>query len=156
MKFNFFVIPAIIALTAYIGTGFTKKGIKQWYNHLKKPKWTPTGATIGQIWTILYLLTGFGILWFWNVPAFGKWQYIVGVILVVNAYLNAYWNKVFFVEHDFKKAYKWMMFLNGTTVLATLVMFPISRFSALLMIPYIVWVGIATKLTKELGRLNKQ
>lgn len=155
MKFNFFVIPAIIAATAYVGTRFTRRGIRQWYTHLKKPTWTPSGQTIGQIWTILYLLTGFGILWFWNVPAFGKWQYIVGVILLVNAYLNAYWNKVFFVEHDLNKAIKWMQWLNGTTVLATVIMLPISRFAALLMVPYIVWVYIATRLTKELKKLNK-
>lgn len=155
MKFNFFVIPAIIIVTGYIGARFTKVGLKDWYKHLKKPSWTPSGQTIGQIWTTLYLLTGFGVLWFWNVPAFGKWQYVVGAIMIVNAYLNAYWNKIFFVEHKFSKAIKWMNYLNATTILATIIMLPISRFAALLMVPYIVWVFIATRLTKQIRKLNK-
>jgi tryptophan-rich sensory protein len=110
---------------------------------------------IGQIWTLLYLITGFSVLWFWNVPAFGIWQYIVGAILLVNAYLNAYWNKAFFVEHNFKKSIKWMNYLNGTTILAAIIMLPISRFAALLLVPYIVWVYIATRLTKQIQHLNK-
>jgi tryptophan-rich sensory protein len=155
MKFNFVIIPAIIALTAYVGTGFTKRGLRNWYSHLHKPKWTPTGQMIGQIWTILYLLTGFSMLWFWNVPAFGMWQYIVGAIMLVNAYLNAYWNKAFFVEHNFKKSIKWMQYLNATTIAAAVIMFITSHFAALLLVPYIIWVYIATKLTKEIQKLNK-
>ncbi len=155
MKFNFFVIPAVIAATAYFGARFTNRGLKDWYKHLHKPKWTPSGKIIGQIWTILYLLVGFGVLWFWNVPAFSKWQYIVGVVLIVNAYLNLFWNKIFFVEHNFKKAILFMNLLNGTTILVAIMIFPVSRFAALLMVPYIVWVYIATKLTKEMAKLNK-
>ncbi len=155
MKFNFLIIPAIIAFTAYKGSRFTKRGLHGWYSHLHKPKWTPTGQMIGQIWTILYLLTGFAMLWFWNVPAFGVWQYVVGAIMLVNAYLNAYWNKAFFVEHNFKKSIKWMQYLNATTIVAAIIMFITSHFAALLLVPYIIWVYIATKLTKEIQQLNK-
>lgn len=155
MKFNFFVVPAVIILTAYIGGRFTRKGIRDWYSHLKKPSWTPSGKTIGQIWTLLYLLTGFGILWFWNVPVYGITHYVIGIILIVNAYLNAFWNKVFFVEHNFAKAYKWMIFLNATTILVILLMLPKSFIAPVLFIPYVVWVGIATKLTKQIWHLNK-
>lgn len=155
MKFNFIVIPLIIAVTAYVGARFTKRGLKDWYKHLKKPSWTPSGKTIGEIWTFLYITTGFSILWFWNVPAFGKWQYIVGAIMLVNAFMNTYWNKIFFVEHNFPKALKWMNILNATTIAAAVVMFITSHFSALLLLPYIIWVGIATNLTKKIKQLNK-
>jgi tryptophan-rich sensory protein len=155
MKFNFIVIPLVIIATAYLGSRYTKKGLKNWYGNLKKPSWTPDGKTIGEIWTFLYLLTGFAILWFWNVPKFGWWHYVVGGVLIVNAFLNLYWNKIFFVEHNFSKALKWMKALNITSVIAAVIIFPFSNISAIAFLPYIIWVGVATKLTKEIWKLNK-
>lgn len=155
MKFNFIIIPIVIAATAYIGTRYTKQGLKEWYHDLKKPDWTPSGQTIGEIWTFLFLLIGFAILWFWNVPKFNWWHYAVGGILLLNAFLNAYWNKIFFVDHNIPKALKWMKLLNLTTVAAAVVMAFASMISAVLFIPYIAWVAVATKLTKEIWELNK-
>lgn len=155
MKFNFIIIPIIIAATAYIGGRYTKKGLMGWYQDLAKPQWTPSGATIGEIWIFLYLLTGFAVMWFWNVPIFGVMHYVVGAILLVNAYMNATWNKIFFVQHNFAKAYKWMIIMNVTSVVAAILMGFLSVISALLMLPYIIWVGVATKLTKDIWTLNK-
>ncbi len=64
-------------------------------------------------------------------------------------------NKVFFVEHNFSKAYKRMIYLNITTVIAIIIIWPIYLLPALLLIPYVIWVGIATKLTKEIWKLNR-
>lgn len=154
MKFNFIIVPLIIIATAVVGSRFTKQGLQGWYQNLKKPSWTPSGKTIGEIWTFLYVVTGFAILWFWNVPKFSWWYYVVAGILVINAFMNAYWNKIFFVDHNFNKAIKWMTVMNITTVIAAIIIAFASLISAVLFIPYIVWVGIATKLTKEIKALN--
>jgi translocator protein len=154
MKFNFIIIPLVIAATAYYGSKYTKQGLKDWYRDLKKPDWTPSGQTISEIWIFLYLLTGFAILWFWNVPKFNWWHYVVGALLLLNAYMNAYWNKIFFVDHDIAKAIKWMKVLNIATVITAVIIGFASLISAVLFIPYIVWVYIATKLTKEIKQLN--
>ncbi len=156
MKFNFIIIPAIIIATSYFGVRYAKKGLNSWYAHLKKPKWTPTGKIIGEIWTFLYVITGFAVMWFWNVPIFSFWHYIVGALLLANAYLNATWNRVFFVEHNFKKAYQRMVYMNVTAIAATVVMIFIAPIAAVFMLPYIVWVAIATKLEKEVWHLNKK
>lgn len=155
--FNFIIIPGVIIATAVIGAKFANRGRSDspsWYRGLKKPSWTPSGAIISEIWTFLYVITGLAILWYWNVPAPSWFRYGTAVILLANAYLNATWNRTFFIEHDLHKSYKQMQLLNGTTILATIVMFIFSPISSFLMLPYIIWVSIATNLTKKIISLN--
>lgn len=153
--FNFIIIPVVIIATAVIGNKYVKRGLKPWYRDLKKPTWTPSGKLIGEIWFFLYIVTGFGILWYWNVAYPGWLKYVVAAVLLLNAYLNATWNKVFFVQHDIPGALKTMMYLNATSVLATILIFIHSPIAAFFILPYIIWVSIATKLTKEIRSLNK-
>ncbi|HEX3099497.1 MAG TPA: tryptophan-rich sensory protein [Patescibacteria group bacterium] len=154
--FNFIIIPGVIIATAVVGNRYVKRGFAQddWYKHLKKPTWTPSGRLIGEIWTFLYVLTGLAILWYWDVPVFTWFHYVVAAILLVNAYLNATWNKIFFVEHDLPKALKTMKILNGTTILVALLISIPAPISCFLLLPYIAWVGIATRLTSEIITLN--
>ena len=156
MEFNFIIISVIIALTAYRGMLYTRSGLKDWYLKLQKPWWTPTGKQIGEIWTWIYIITGISVLWFWNVPAYGWWHYGIGGLLLVNAAINIYWSKVFFVEHNFRKAYKTMMAMNGLTIVTAICMLPFSYIAPFLLLPYIVWVGIATRLTLDIEKLNKK
>lgn len=156
MHFNFIVIPAIIIATAIVGGRYTSQGLKPWYENLKKPKWTPPGSLIGEIWLFLYITTALAVLWFWNVPVFSWVHYVVGAILLANAYLNATWNKVFFVEHNLQKAYKHMNIMNGTTILSAIIMYFSAPIASFLLLPYIIWVGIATYLTKEMIDMNPE
>lgn len=155
MKISYIVIPLLAALTVYKGVKYTKAGLGDWYKTLRKPSWTPSPKMIKEIWIFLYLLVTVAILLFWTVTQIGVWHYLLAAVLLANAYLNATWNKVFFIEHNFAKAYKQMIYLNISTGLAILIMWPIYLLPALLLIPYVVWVAIATKLTKEIWQLNK-
>lgn len=153
---NFIVIPAITIATAVIGSKYAKRGAgSQWYSKLPKPKWTPQGGTIGEIWIFLYILTTLAVMWYWNVPVFSWPHYVVGALMLVNAYFNAHWNKLFFVEHNVEKAYKEMKLLNATSVIVALIMLVQATVAGLAMIPYIIWVVIATQITKEILQKKK-
>lgn len=151
---NFILIPAVIIATAVIGSRYTTKGLHGWYETIKKPTWTPPGSLIGAIWTFLYIITGLAILWYWNVPIFSWVHYVAGAILLVNAYMNATWNKIFFVDHNLPKAYQWMNIMNATSIVAAIIMYFSAPIAAFLMIPYIIWVGFASYLTKEIIVMN--
>lgn len=155
MKFSYIIIPILVLLTAYIGTKYTKAGLKTWYSGLRKPSWTPTGKLISEIWIFIYLLITVSLILFWTVTQIGYWHYLLAVVTVINLYLNATWNKIFFIEHNFSKAYKWMIYLNVTSVMMVVIMWTLYLLPAVLLIPYVVWVAIATKLTKEIWKLNK-
>lgn len=154
MDFNFIIIPAVIIATAIVGTRYIKQGLDSWYKHLRKPKWTPPGSLIKEIWIFLYITTALAVLWYWNVPVVSWMHYIVGLLLLVNAYLNATWNKVFFIEHDFEKSYQRIKQLIITAGLAAVLMFFASAIGSLLMLPYIIWLFLAGWMTTEIAKLN--
>ncbi len=155
MKLNWIVIIFIVAGTAYFGWYYSKQGVNSWYKHLHKPKDTPSGELIGSIWTFLYILIAVAVLWFWNIPAFTWYHYVVGAFLLYNAYLNATWNKVFFVDHDLKKAYMHIRRLDVVTVVVVVMMAPVSPIAAFLLLPYLLWLLYATKLARGIWQLNK-
>ena len=154
--FNFIIIPGIIIATAVIGGKHARKGVDSWYNHLHKPKGTPPGKLIGEIWFFLYVITGLAVLWYWNVSYPGWTKYLVGGVLLINAYYNATWNKVFFVEHNLGKAHQFAKRLFVTAVIAAGLMAVHSFIAAFLMLPYIVWLAYATKLARQIQKLNHQ
>ena len=56
---------------ATLGGFLTNLSVATWYPSLDKPSWTPSGATIGTVWTILYTFMGIAawIVWrerFWR------------------------------------------------------------------------------------------
>ena len=155
--FNFIIIPAIIIVTAVVGNRYVKAGFaaSSWYKSLTKPKWTPSGHLIAEIWFFLYTTTGLAVLWYWNVPVFSWFHYVAAAILIINAYLNAICKRTMFVEHNLPKAYKLIQLLFGTAVLATILIFLASPISSFLMLPYIIWLGLATFCIKKITDLNK-
>lgn len=154
MKISYFIIPILIALVAYRGTKYTKQGLS-WYGGLQKPSWVPSRKLIKEVWIFLYLLILVSMILFWTVTQPGVWHWVLLVVMLFNGYLNMIWNRTFFVEHQFGKAYRQMIYLNISTVIAILIMWSIYLLPALLLIPYVVWVAVATKLTKEIWQLNK-
>ena len=155
MDINTIVIPLVIIVTAVMGTRYTKQGVETWYKTIQKPSWTPKGSLIGSIWTFIYITTGLAVMWYWNVPLFSWTHYITGGVLLLNAFLNAYWSKVYFVEHNISRAYAIINIMNATTIIATVLMYQKSPIAAGLMLPYIAWVTFATYLLKNIKDMNK-
>jgi tryptophan-rich sensory protein len=155
MKISFIIIPLIIAFTAYKAVSYTKAGFKSWYVGLRKPSWTPHWNLIKEIWIFLYILIAVAVMLFWIVTVASVWHYVLVAVLLLNAYLNATWMREFFVKHNFSQAYKRMIYWNITTLIAIIIMWPIYLLPALLLIPYLIWAQIATKLIKEIWKLNR-
>lgn len=155
---SYILIPVAIAAMAYFGAKFAKQGLggDGWHESLRKPSWTPPGALIREIWIFIYVVTGLAILWYWNVPVISWVHFVTAVALLVNFYLNATWNRTFFVEHDLSKAYRHILKLDATTALVIILMFLASPIASMLMLPYLVWLVIATYLTKQIMEMNKR
>lgn len=154
MRFSFVIIPLVIVAVAYLGKKYSQEGLGSWYRSLRKPAWTPSGGTISEVWIFIYFCTGFSALWFYNVPVISVWHYVIGLLFLINAALNVYWSKLFFAERKLAQAYQTMIVLNGTTVLIAVIIGAISIIPAIALLPYIIWVGVATVLTKKIIILN--
>lgn len=153
--FNFIVIPAITIWLAVSGSRQTKQGLMPWFKDLKKPHQVPSGKLIKEIWFFLYIITAGAVMWFWNVPAFGWFQLIVGLVLLANVYYHYTWKKIFFIQHDLAKATNASKLLFFTGVLATVLMIEPSPIAAFLMLPYLIWLLLIYRFMREVYQLNK-
>lgn len=128
----------------YLGGLFTGSGVSSdWYNNLNQAPWTPPGMVFGIAWTSIMIcfsfymeglyrsfshrkngLRLFGLQWILNVawsPVFFHFQ-LTGLALIIIASLTivVLCFMIFFTEH--------------------------SRLSGFLILPYLVWIIIATSL----------
>lgn len=154
MKLNYFIIPLLIFLVSFLGGKITSSGMG-WYKTLELPTWTPLGWVIGLVWTFIFILLALSIILFWNLqfrPSNFYW--IIG-LFVLNAILNILWSYLFFGQHLIGLAVV-EAFALGLSVLALIILIrPFSNLSALLLLPYCMWVFFATYLTYSIWLLNK-
>tara|TARA_R110002072_G_scaffold302899_1_gene489575 strand:+ start:17520 stop:17993 length:474 start_codon:yes stop_codon:yes gene_type:complete len=127
-----------------------------WYAALAKPDWTPPGWAFPVVWTTLYVLMGTAAWIVWRTgqkAAKGQARrpliFFVGQLL-----LNAAWTPVFFAARQILPALVLIAVL-WVAILATTIAFRrVSGIAALLLVPYLAWVSIATVLNFEIWRLN--
>jgi len=150
------VISIIACLAAGgIGTVFTFKAIPTWYARLKKPPYTPPNRLFGPVWTTLYILMGISVFLVWQSGLANNDALLAFTLFWIQLAFNALWSIIFF----------WLKSKGGGVItiivlwlliLATLVIsFRVSGWAGALLIPYIVWVSIATYLNIGVWLLNK-
>jgi len=126
----------------------------EWYAGLVKPSWNPPNWVFGPVWTLLYFCIGLSGWLVWReagwrsaAPAFA----VYGLQLV----LNAAWSWMFFGLHRPGLAFIEIVAL-WLSIGATMVLFGRkSRPAALLLLPYLCWVGFAGALNLALWLLNR-
>jgi tryptophan-rich sensory protein len=154
IKTNYFIIPLIVVLVGLSGSLITLSG-KEWYQSINIPSWTPSGATIGFIWTIIFILSAIAALIAWNKKESVKKRELIAVVFIANAILNILWSALFFVRHFIGLAALEAGLLGASVFLLIYLIKPISKTAAFLLLPYGLWTFFATYLTYIVGTLNK-
>ena len=132
----------------------TMGGITGWYATLSKPWFTPPDYVFGPVWTILYLLMGISL--YLVVSRGGEKQPTKNAVLLFGAQLgvNLLWSVLFFGLHS-PLAGLACIFLLLALIVATIVAFHrVSGPAAVLLVPYLAWVCIATALNAGVVILN--
>jgi translocator protein len=137
---------------ATLGGFLTNLSVATWYPSLEKPSWTPSGATIGAVWTILYTFMGIAAWIVWRSGS-GVQQRPLG-IYALQLVLNAGWSALFFGLRSPGLALLELGIL-WLAILATSVTFwKVSKLAALLMVPYLIWVSFAGVLNALIWKIN--
>ncbi len=159
MKLNNFskLIIAIIfsELAGIIGSVFTTSSITGWYSTLTKPALNPPAWVFGPVWTTLFALMGISAFLIWKKGLDRKDVKIALGIFLGQLVLNTLWSIIFFGLHSPGGALIEIIFL-WLAILATIIVFAkISRPSAWLLLPYILWVSFAGYLNFNIWTLNR-
>ena len=132
----------------------TMGGILNWYATLNKPWFTPPDYVFGPVWTVLYILMGISL---YLVISHGweKKSVKAGVLLfALQLVANLVWSVLFFGLQS-PLAGLADVFLLLALIIATIVAFyQLSKPAAMLLVPYLAWVCIATCLNGGVVLLN--
>ena len=140
--------------------------IKSWYTSINLPPWAPPVWLFGVAWGIIYPLMAitFGYV-FWKSFVRHEWRRYIGAIFAINLFFNlVYAAGTYLVFQDGQAlsdidAYYWPAAFVISMVWITLVAMIIivwdrAKWVALLQLPYLAWVTLATALQFTINFTN--
>jgi len=149
----------ILGLTAFVALCFgvsllggraTVSALAEWYPALQKPSWTPPGWVFGPAWTLLYPLMAVAGWMAWR-----EGRARLGPLLfLLQLALNAAWPWLFFAQRRLDLALVCVAALWVAILGTTVAFWRSSRGAAILLLPYLAWVGFAAALNHAIWRLN--
>ena len=145
------LVAAAIAVVV-LGVGGAATRIGSWYAALRKPRWNPPNWLFGPMWTTIAALCVWSAALAWTDAPQHHTRIVV--LFAINAVLHMAWSPLFFVMQRpdwalFEVPFLWL------SVLALMIgLLPLSQLAALLLLPYLVWVGVAACLNLAIVRLN--
>lgn len=151
---RFLVAILPVAAVSVLGSVATIPNIPGWYQGLVKPPLTPPNGVFGPVWTILYALIAFAV---WRIlsrpPALSGrtgalWTFAMQLAL------NALWSWAFFGARSPLLGLFVIVPLLVTIVVTMRRFAPLDRLAALLLAPYLAWVGFAAYLNAGVWWLN--
>ena len=143
----------ICQLAGVIGAVFTTPSISSWYAGLNKPFFNPPNWLFGPAWTLLYLLMGISLYFVWSQKN-GAGTKTALIFFTIQLGLNTLWSIIFFGMHLPSVAFLEILILLLFIALTIIKFFPISKISAYLLIPYLLWVSFASILNFYIVKLN--
>ena len=151
------LVISIIACFAAAGIGslFTFKAIPNWYAGLKKPSYTPPNWAFGPVWTALYLLMGISVFLVWQKGLATNGALFAFILFWIQLVVNAIWSIVFFGKKSKGGGVITIIVLWLLIMVTMITSFRVSDWAGALLIPYIMWVSIASYLNIGIWLLNK-
>lgn len=146
------VAAAAAFLVAVLGGLMTDIG--PWYQALKQPAWKPPDWAFGPIWTTIFALAAAaGVIGWRHLPTRSAQEWMLASF-ALNGFLNVFWSLLYFRLHR----PDWALLEVPFLVLSVLAMMFALRRSATvapwLLMPYLVWVSIASVLNWYTVHLN--
>lgn len=147
------VIAGSLALvTAIVGGTITV--LDSWYHSLEQPGWAPPDYMFGVIWTAIFAMIAVsGVLAWEKAPTRRETEISLG-LFALNGFLNLGWSFIFFRMHRPDIALYELVGLWLSILVLIVFCGRFSRWSALLLVPYLIWVAIAGVLNYQVVQLN--
>ena len=124
-----------------------------WYNTLNKPLLTPPNEVFTTVWIILYILLGISFIIY--IKGGINKDKIKGLISFgVQLALNFAWGSVFFSMKNISAGLAIVCLMWFFTLLTIIFFYKKSKISAILLIPYFLWISFAIYLNYEFLKLN--
>ena len=149
-------LPSLFAwlLVAFIAAGagaIASVDAASFYSQLARPSWAPPAGAFGPVWSVLYALMGVAVWLVWRAD---RRRVAAFTIFVVQLAVNAVWSWLFFAWRLGALAFIDALVLFALIAVTIVLFWRASRAAALLLIPYLAWVGFASALTWSVWQRN--
>jgi len=143
---------AIPLIVGFLGSLFTTPYVKTWFATIIKPSFSPPNWIFAPVWTFLFILMGISLFLVWNSKSKNKKSAII--LFGIQLFLNLTWSVLFFTLHNPLASFIEIIFLWIFILLTIFSFYKISKNSAYLLIPYLLWVSFASVLNFAIWKLN--
>lgn len=145
---------AVSLLASLIGA-LASIDAKTFYAQLMQPDWAPPAWVFGPVWTTLYAMMGVAAWLVWRRGGFSVQRKAL-VLFLVQLAVNALWSWLFFGWHLGAVSFFTIVIL-WLLIVATILQFRhASLAGALLLVPYLLWVSMASALCYQIWSLNPE
>ena len=153
VRANWIIIPLITVAVMLLGQ-WAMRGEWLWYFSLNLPPINPPAWVFGSAWTVIYILTTAAALIVFNFFEHTTRWYLILFMFAGNAMLNVGWSYVFFKYHMLGLSALWCAMVALTALILSSLIKPISKITALLLVPYVLWATFASLIAVRTWWLN--
>lgn len=147
------VTGVVLVLVYAAGSALWVETNSTWYSGLKRPPWQPPDVVFGLIWPYNFTVLGFALVLITQRLSMPESLLALGCFAVsVAAALT--WSYLFYVPHHLGPSAAALALTTVLTIPVLVLTFRASLVTGALLVPYQVWVGVATSLAWGYARLN--
>jgi benzodiazapine receptor len=146
-------VPAIVAAGWLMGAISDSGQANEWYAALDKPAFQPPGWAFGVVWTALYTMMGIALAAILDQPR-SKLRRDALWLFGGQLALNFAWSPVFFGMHMIDLALVVLVVMLVMALAAANYFRRLRPVAGWLLVPYLLWLCLASALNYETGRLN--
>jgi len=136
----------VCELAGGVGALAGRSGFRTWYPGLRKPAFAPPSGVLGPVWTALYALMCAALYLIHRWPRDRAASRSAQRLFAAQLALNAAWTPLFFGSRSPLLGLLDIVPLLGLVALTVRAFARLSRIAALVLVPYLLWVGFATVL----------
>ena len=155
LRYALFTVPAVLMLGTLSGAISGSGEENGWFAALAKPEAMPPGWAFGLVWPILYILLGLALAMVLHARG-ARGRGLAVALFLLQLILNYAWSPLFFAWHEVGAALWLIIAIIAITAVVATLFWRIRRAAALLLVPYLAWLGFAAWLNAEIDRLNPE
>ena len=138
-------------LVLYVGNLLMNNGAtSDWYLNLIKAPWTPAGWVFGFAWTFLMICFA---VYLAKLSQINNSKKLIAIVLI-QYFLNIIWNYLFFNQQEIILGLIDISLLTLTVAFILFKYLPVMKYYSLLILPYLIWLLIATSLNLYIAIYN--
>jgi tryptophan-rich sensory protein len=153
LRWAIVTVPLMLLLGLAAGSLVPAGSESAWYAALAKPGFTPPNWAFPVAWTLIYLLLGVALAMVLDARGASGRGLAVGVF-ALQLVVNLGWMPLFFGAHRVSAALVLILVLFALVLVTAWLFARIRPRAAMLFLPYLGWLLLATALTWEIDRRN--